>query len=40
MLNDEEYRYETMNNLYEHRDMLLEAYLQVKQEREEDENES
>ena len=40
MLNDEEYRYQVMNDLYEHRDMLLEAYLQVKQEREEDENES
>ncbi len=39
MLNDEEYRYEVMNYLYEHRDALLEAYLQVKQEREE-ENES
>jgi hypothetical protein len=38
MLNDEEYRYQVMNDLYEHRDMLLEAYLQVKQEREEDEN--
>lgn len=40
MINDEEYRYEIMNYLYEHRDMLLEAYLQVKQERLEDENES
>jgi hypothetical protein len=40
MLNDEEYRYQVMKDLYEHRDMLLEAYLQVKQEREEDENES
>jgi hypothetical protein len=40
MLNDEEYRYQVMNDLYEHRDMLLEAYLQVKQEREEDENDS
>lgn len=37
MLNDEEYRYEIMNNLYEHRDMMLEAYLEVKKEREEDE---
>ncbi len=36
MLNDEEYRYEVMNYLYEHRDALLEAYLQVKQEREEE----
>ena len=36
MLNDEEYRYEVMNDLYEHRDLMLEAYLQVKQEREED----
>ncbi len=39
MLNDEEYRYEVMGDLYEHRDALLESYLQVKQEREE-ENES
>lgn len=37
MLNDEEYRYEIMNNLYEHRDMMLESYLEVKKEREEDE---
>ncbi len=36
MLNDEEYRYEVMGDLYEHRDALLEAYLQVKQEREEE----
>ena len=40
MLNDEEYRYEVMNDLYEHRDALYEAYLEVKREREEDENES
>lgn len=38
MLNDEEYRYQVMNDLYEHRDMMLEAYLEVKREREEDEN--
>jgi hypothetical protein len=38
MLNDEEYRYQVMNDLYEHRDMMLEAYLEVKKEREEDEN--
>lgn len=38
MLNDEEYRYEVMNDLHEHRDAMYEAYLQVKQEREEDEN--
>jgi hypothetical protein len=38
MLNDEEYRCEIMKNLYEHRDMLVEAYLQVKQEREDDES--
>lgn len=38
MLNDEEYRYEVMRDLYEHRDMLLEAYLEVKREREEDES--
>lgn len=36
MLNDEEYRYEVMSDLYEHRDAMLEAYLQVKQEREEE----
>jgi hypothetical protein len=36
MLNDEEYRYQVMNDLYEHRDMMLEAYLEVKKEREED----
>ena len=40
MLNDEEYRYEVMNDLHEHRDAMLEAYLEVKAEREEDENES
>jgi hypothetical protein len=38
MLNDEEYRYEVMNDLHEHRDAMYESYLQVKQEREEDEN--
>jgi hypothetical protein len=38
MLNDEEYRYHVMNDLYEHRDMMLEAYLEVKREREEDES--
>ena len=38
MLNDEEYRYQVMNDLYEHRDMMLEAYLEVKREREEDES--
>lgn len=38
MLNDEEYRYEVMRDLYEHRDMMLEAYLEVKREREEDES--
>jgi len=38
MLNDEEYRYEVMNDLYEHRDAMLEAYLEVKKEREEDES--
>lgn len=38
MLNDEEYRYEVMNDLHEHRDAMYEAYLQVKQEREENEN--
>ena len=38
MLNDEEYRYEVMKDLYEHRDMMLEAYLEVKREREEDES--
>jgi hypothetical protein len=37
MLNDEEYRYQVMNDLYEHRDSMLEAYLEVKKEREEDE---
>ncbi len=36
MLNDEEYRYQVMNDLYEHRDMMLEAYLEVKREREEE----
>lgn len=40
MLTDEEYRYEIMDNLYEHRDSLYEAYLEVKAEREEDENDS
>lgn len=40
MLIDEEYRYEIMDNLYEHRDSLYEAYLEVKAEREEDENDS
>jgi hypothetical protein len=38
MINDEEYRYEVMDDLYEHRDMMLEAYLEVKREREEDES--
>jgi len=38
MLEDEEYRYEVMNDLYEHRDSLLESYLEIKKEREEDEN--
>ena len=37
MLNDEEYRYEVMNDLREHRDAMYEAYLEVKQEREEEE---
>lgn len=40
MLDDEEYRYEIMDYLHEHRDSLYEAYLQVKKEREEDENDS
>jgi hypothetical protein len=40
MLHDEEYRYEVMSDLREHRDSLYEAYLEVKKEREEDENES
>lgn len=40
MLNDEEYRYEVMNDLREHRDAMYEAYLEVKAEREEDENDS
>jgi hypothetical protein len=40
MLNDEEYRYEVMNDLREHRDLMYEAYLEVKAEREEDENDS
>ena len=35
MLNDEEYRYEVMNDLREHRDVMYEAYLEVKAEREE-----
>ena len=38
MLNDEEYRYQIMDEVHEHRDAMYEAYLQVKQEREEDEN--
>jgi hypothetical protein len=38
MLNDEEYRYEVMNDLHEHRDAMYEAYLEVKKEREEDLN--
>lgn len=38
MINDEEYRYEVMDDLYEHRDMMLEAYLEIKAEREEDES--
>jgi len=38
MIEDEEYRYEVMNDLYEHRDSLLESYLEIKKEREEDEN--
>lgn len=38
MLDDEEYRYEIMDYLHEHRDALYESYLQVKQEREEDQN--
>lgn len=36
MLTDEEYRYEIMDYLYEHRDSLYESYLQVKKEREEE----
>ena len=36
MLNDEEYRYQIMEELHEHRDMMFEAYLQVKKEREEE----
>ena len=38
MLNDEEYRYQIMDEVHEHRDAMYEAYLQVKQEREEEEN--
>jgi hypothetical protein len=38
MLEDEEYRYEVMNDLYEHRDAMLEGYLEVKKEREEEQN--
>jgi hypothetical protein len=38
MLNDEEYRYEVMNDLREHRDAMYEAYLEIKAEREEDES--
>lgn len=40
MLQDEDYRYEVMNDLREHRDAMYEAYLEVKAEREEDENDS
>ena len=38
MLNDEEYRYEVMNDLREHRDLMYEAYLEVKAEREEEDD--
>lgn len=40
MLQDEDYRYEVMNDLREHRDAMYGAYLEVKAEREEDENDS
>jgi hypothetical protein len=40
MLQDEDYRYEVMNDLREHRDAMYEAYLEVKAERKEDENDS
>jgi hypothetical protein len=40
MLNDEEYRYQIMEEVREHRDAMYEAYLEVKKEREEDENDS
>ena len=40
MLNDEDYRQQIITEVQEHRDAMYEAYLQVKQEREEDENES
>ena len=38
MLQDEDYRYEVMNDLREHRDSLYEAYLEVKAEREEEDS--
>jgi len=38
MLQDEDYRYEVMNDLREHRDSLYEAYLEVKAEREEEDD--
>jgi hypothetical protein len=38
MLDDEEYRYQIMDEVHEHRDAMYEAYLEVKKEREEDEN--
>ena len=38
MLQDEDYRYEVMNDLREHRDLLYEAYLEVKAEREEEDD--
>ena len=38
LLQDEDYRYEVMNDLREHRDSLYEAYLEVKAEREEEDD--
>ena len=38
MLQDEDYRYEVMNDLREHRDSMYEAYLEVKVEREEEDD--
>ena len=38
MLQDEDYRYEVMNDLREHRDAMYEAYLEVKAEREEEDD--
>ena len=39
MWNDDDYNEEIYNGLYSHRDSLYEAYLEVKKEREEDDNE-